>query len=210
MGVLVNRTPKCHCELAGKGIEYTWGCSKNYYRALKLQNKRGKEKFRRAVAKCLERDILTTERIRKFSRRARQYICEYYKIAHEKEAQEAEQEAQVTQTGSYLPMNTSCPCHPVVKKKLTYIFSRAGQSPVLSRPACLLPVLFLSRTGSSHGGTLACVIIRTKQSQSSSWRCRPLKNIFFLSTSFTKSVTRNKFFISLYIHNFIISSQPCG
>ncbi len=96
MGVLVDRTPKCHCELAGEGIEYTWGCSKNYYRALKLQDKRGKEKFRRAVAKCLERDILTTERIRKFSRRARQYICAYYKIAHEKETQEAEQEAQVT------------------------------------------------------------------------------------------------------------------
>ena len=45
MGVLVDRTPKCHCELAGEGIEYTWGCSKNYYRALKLQDKRGKEKF---------------------------------------------------------------------------------------------------------------------------------------------------------------------
>ena len=29
-------------------------------------------------------------------RRARQYICAYYKIAHEKETQEAEQEAQVT------------------------------------------------------------------------------------------------------------------
>jgi hypothetical protein len=31
MGVLVDRTPKCHCELAGEGIEYAWGCSKNYY-----------------------------------------------------------------------------------------------------------------------------------------------------------------------------------
>ena len=25
MGVLVDRTPKCHCELAGEGIEYSWG-----------------------------------------------------------------------------------------------------------------------------------------------------------------------------------------
>jgi hypothetical protein len=31
MGGLVDRTPKCHCELASKGIEYAWGCSKNYY-----------------------------------------------------------------------------------------------------------------------------------------------------------------------------------
>jgi hypothetical protein len=67
MGVLVDRMPKCHCELAGKGIEYTWGCSKKYYRAFKLQDKTGKENFRRVVATCLERNILTTERIRKFS-----------------------------------------------------------------------------------------------------------------------------------------------
>ena len=24
MGVLIDRTPKCHCELAGEGIEYSW------------------------------------------------------------------------------------------------------------------------------------------------------------------------------------------
>ena len=28
MGVLVDWTPKCHCELAGEGIEYSWGCAK--------------------------------------------------------------------------------------------------------------------------------------------------------------------------------------
>ena len=67
MGVLVDRTPKCHCELAREGIEYTWGCSKNYYRALRLHDKRGKEKFKVAVVKCLDRNILTTERIRKFA-----------------------------------------------------------------------------------------------------------------------------------------------
>ncbi len=32
LGVLVDHTPKCHCELAGEGIEYAWGCSKIYYR----------------------------------------------------------------------------------------------------------------------------------------------------------------------------------
>jgi hypothetical protein len=73
MGVLVDRTPKCHCKLAGKGIEYTWGCSKNYYRSLRLHGKRGKEKFQVAVAKCLDREILTRERIRKFSRRVHIY-----------------------------------------------------------------------------------------------------------------------------------------
>jgi hypothetical protein len=28
-GVIVDQTPKCHPELAGEGIEYSWGCAKN-------------------------------------------------------------------------------------------------------------------------------------------------------------------------------------
>jgi len=32
MGVIIDRTPKCHCELAGEGIGYSWGCAKNEYR----------------------------------------------------------------------------------------------------------------------------------------------------------------------------------
>jgi hypothetical protein len=67
MSVRFDRVPKCYSELSGEGIEYTWGCSKNYYRALKLQDKQGKEKIRRAVAKTRERVVLTTERIRKIS-----------------------------------------------------------------------------------------------------------------------------------------------
>ena len=30
MGVLVDRTPKCHCEMAGEGIEYSCGCQKQF------------------------------------------------------------------------------------------------------------------------------------------------------------------------------------
>ena len=32
MGVTVDRTPKCHPELAGEGIEYAWGAAKLWYR----------------------------------------------------------------------------------------------------------------------------------------------------------------------------------
>jgi hypothetical protein len=60
---------------------------------LRLHDKRGKEKFKAAVAKCLDREILTTERVRKFSWRARQYICAYYKIAKEREGQQIATEA---------------------------------------------------------------------------------------------------------------------
>ncbi len=81
MGVLIDRTPKCHCELAGEGIEYSWGCAKNSYRTLALKDKRGKENFRKAVRECLSRQkVLTTERIRTFSCRARAYILAYHKL----------------------------------------------------------------------------------------------------------------------------------
>ena len=31
LGVEVRFTPKAHCELAGRGIEYIWGVSKKYF-----------------------------------------------------------------------------------------------------------------------------------------------------------------------------------
>jgi hypothetical protein len=31
LGVCIGRTPKCHCELAGEGIEYASACLKNKY-----------------------------------------------------------------------------------------------------------------------------------------------------------------------------------
>jgi hypothetical protein len=32
LGIAVNRMPKYYCELAGEDIEYSWGCTKNFYR----------------------------------------------------------------------------------------------------------------------------------------------------------------------------------
>jgi hypothetical protein len=77
ISISVDRTPKCHPELAGEGIEYSWGCAKNYYRRLPLADKKGKENFKRSVRSAISRDHLTTDRIRKFSRRAREYIVAY-------------------------------------------------------------------------------------------------------------------------------------
>jgi hypothetical protein len=42
MGVMVDHTPKCHCELAGEGIEYSWGCAKNYSCRLPIKEKKYK------------------------------------------------------------------------------------------------------------------------------------------------------------------------
>jgi hypothetical protein len=93
VGVLVDRTPKCHCELAGEGIEYSWGCAKNYYRNLPIKDKKSKELFKESVRKCLDNSmVLNIERIRSFSRRARQYTIAYYTLQlQQNERQEQQQ-----------------------------------------------------------------------------------------------------------------------
>jgi hypothetical protein len=83
MGILLDRTPKCNCELAGEGIEYAWGCAKNFYRRQPLKDKRGTETFRETVRKCFTREVITTERVRMFSQRARAYILAYHMLRQE-------------------------------------------------------------------------------------------------------------------------------
>jgi hypothetical protein len=85
MGILVDRTPKCHCELAGEGIEYSWGCAKNLYRRQPLKTKRGKANFRGTVQQCFSREVLTIERVRLFSQRARAYMLAYQMLRQEQE-----------------------------------------------------------------------------------------------------------------------------
>ena len=81
-GVVVDRTPKCHPELAGEGIEYCWGCAKGYYRRLPISKKRGKVNFKAAVKQSLSVEtVLTKIRVRMFSWRARQYILAYHSLA---------------------------------------------------------------------------------------------------------------------------------
>jgi hypothetical protein len=77
MGAIVDRTPKC-----------SWACSKNEYRRKPLSEKRKKETFRDTVRACLSQDVLTTERIRAFSKRAREFICAYHVIHQEARSRE--------------------------------------------------------------------------------------------------------------------------
>jgi signal transduction protein with GAF and PtsI domain len=49
-------------------------------------SKRGKDLFKELVNECISRDILTTEVVRKLSKRARAYICAYY-ILHQRQQQ---------------------------------------------------------------------------------------------------------------------------
>ena len=59
MHIQVDQSPKCHCEVAGEGIEYTWAFAKNHYRRILLEQKRGKEKFMNSVRLCMSREVLT-------------------------------------------------------------------------------------------------------------------------------------------------------
>jgi hypothetical protein len=90
LGVEALITTKYHAEYAGEGIEYSWGASKAVYRRYPLASKKGKANFDSLVAKCISRDLLTTNRIRKFSRRARSYMLTYSSLQfiHEDKGQE--------------------------------------------------------------------------------------------------------------------------
>ncbi|KAI2488984.1 hypothetical protein MHU86_25613 [Fragilaria crotonensis] len=60
LGVRVIISPKFHAELAGEGIEYSWGVTKGLYRRKPLNSKRSKEAFKALVMECTSRDILQT------------------------------------------------------------------------------------------------------------------------------------------------------
>ena len=92
LGVIVHRSPKCHAELAGEGIEYSWGFAKNFYRRLPICEKRTKDKFKASVSKVLSREHLTRERVRRFTRRARGYLCAYYRLHYTEEGDAAQGE----------------------------------------------------------------------------------------------------------------------
>jgi hypothetical protein len=81
--VKVDQTPKCHPEMAGEGIEYSWAAGKGFYHQLPLSEKRSKAKFHESVTRCLDiQDVLTIERQRMFSRHARKYMVAYGGLSH--------------------------------------------------------------------------------------------------------------------------------
>jgi hypothetical protein len=85
MGVIIDHTPKCHCEFAGEGIKYGWGCSKNEYQGKPINAKWKKEQFRDTARACLSRDM-PTERVQNFSTRVRAYMLAYLALESQSEA----------------------------------------------------------------------------------------------------------------------------
>ena len=77
LGAKVIITTKYHAEYAGEGVEYSWGFSKCVYRRFSLAAKKGRDNFDALVNKCISRELLTVDMVRKFSKRARGYMQAY-------------------------------------------------------------------------------------------------------------------------------------
>ncbi len=89
IGVMVDRTPKCHGELAGEEIEYSWGCTKNYYHRLPIKEKKMKETFKQTIRKSTcSKENFSIHRMRAFSRPAGQYMLAYYTMLHQQQQQQ--------------------------------------------------------------------------------------------------------------------------
>ena len=75
LGVFLDLTPKCHPEIAGRGVEYAWGYAKLRFR-MEFNDAIAKH-LKENVLKSLDREVLTINRIRKFARKAREYKLTY-------------------------------------------------------------------------------------------------------------------------------------
>jgi hypothetical protein len=84
LAITVDFTPKFHAEIAGEGVEYSWGHSKGCYRRRPLQRKKSRASFRDLVKECISTNELTKRRVRRFSARARAYICTYHYLSEER------------------------------------------------------------------------------------------------------------------------------
>jgi hypothetical protein len=69
-------TPKYHCEMAGEGIEFSWGAGKRCYRKLPVQERKSFAGFQQSVKRSLA--YVNINMCRKFSRRARRYMLTYH------------------------------------------------------------------------------------------------------------------------------------
>ena len=74
--ITVTFTPKFHCKISGKGIEYSWGISKNYYRRIPYNQKRSFQQLVTSVKLSLSK--VTIRMAWRFSQKARSYMLGYH------------------------------------------------------------------------------------------------------------------------------------
>ena len=87
LGILAWLTPKCHPEISGHGVEYTWGYGKFQFRC-KYNNVVAKH-LNQNVLNSLDHKVITVNRIRKISRKAREYKLTYALIVNLENGEDA-------------------------------------------------------------------------------------------------------------------------
>ena len=80
IGLEVIMTPICHCEIAGRAVEYGWGISKLDYRKINCGES---SKTREYIEKSFEG--LTVEVVRRLGRKVREYKIAYRTLIEEQE-----------------------------------------------------------------------------------------------------------------------------
>ena len=83
LGATVLCTTKYHAEMAGEGIEYSWGVSKSRFRKIRISDKirTKKEGFLQNVRQVISTDgAMSLKNVRSFSKKARSYMTLYYAI----------------------------------------------------------------------------------------------------------------------------------
>ena len=101
-GHILVLSPKFHPEVAGVGMEYSWGMSKLKFRR-ELNDEVPKNLHQNILASMCRQEILTLSRIRRFARRTRDYCRAYLKL--EKDA------AGIESKDSIEKMRKTCKAH---------------------------------------------------------------------------------------------------
>ena len=81
INISILRSPKCHPEVAGEGVEYFIAHAKLFIRTIPWQNRKNIRTFQKYVMLAFSRSVgskITDDRAIAFSRRARDYIVAYY------------------------------------------------------------------------------------------------------------------------------------
>ena len=81
-GHILMLSPKFHPEVAGVGIEYSWGMSKLKFRR-ELNDEIPRHLHQNIVSSMCRETILTLPRIRRFARRTRDYCRAYLKLEND-------------------------------------------------------------------------------------------------------------------------------
>jgi hypothetical protein len=93
--VKVERTPKCHPEIAGEGVECDWGYAKGAHRCLPISEKRTKSKFGESAKEAMDsNEAFTIARRRLCGKRARERMLAHNILDNSKGMGSSEAEAE--------------------------------------------------------------------------------------------------------------------